>query len=56
MIQSVRETYWSDDRGEFGSYLFATRFPNETDALESITNEASYHQPCFIIEVYDNLN
>jgi hypothetical protein len=56
MVASVENSFWSDNKGEFGSHLFATRFQYEIDALESIRNEASYHLPCFIIEVYDNLN
>jgi len=56
IIQSIKESFWSDDKGEFVPYLFAKRFQNEIEAIESITNEASYHLPCFIIEVYDNLN
>jgi hypothetical protein len=56
MVASVENSFWSDNKGEFGSHLFATRFQYEIDALESIKNEASYHLPCFIIEVYDNLN
>ena len=50
------ECYWNSTLKMFGISTKATKFQTEEEALKELEQEASYYEPCHILEVTNKTN